>query len=256
MTRRHGRRQIEVALTAVLLLVGGRGRTWAETPTPDGGSGATLKSEFFQPFAKTGSANGAPGRSVGRLTIRLDTEGGSRIVPVSYPFHSGDHLRFEVSANRDGWLYVLHRGPDGKVEHLWPPAETTATSTVNRVHERATVIVPAEGTFEFDNDTGNEHFYFVIRSERGWPDQEAATPAVLPIPKTRGAGGERKRKRPSATSTQAIADSGSPTLLNFRVRGLKYVPPSSDNDQSLYFAVSAPSQTGEAILEFQLMHHP
>jgi hypothetical protein len=216
-------------------------------------AGANLKSNFVRDAIQHDGDRVAEARPIGRLTLHLDGDDGSRTVPVSYPFRSGDRLHFEVSTNRDSWLYVLHQGPDGKIKHLWPmPVDDTSTSTINRLHEHATVLVPSVGVFALDEETGNEHFYFVLCSERGWPDLADAAPLPSLSKLTRVMTGSRKAKR----QTTSASSPTNPTPENFRVRGLIYVPPSSENDRSLYFGPAASSQTNQAILEFQLTHRP
>ncbi len=94
----------------------------------------------------------------GRLALRLvDGSPRGRQVGVGHGFRSDDYFRFEATSSRDGWLYVFHRPPGGKLALLWPErGEPSANAVLAR---EATVIPPGEDAFLFTGDIGEEYFY-------------------------------------------------------------------------------------------------
>ncbi len=48
-----------------------------------------------------------------RFNVSLDRDGHTSNVSAGYAFHSGDRMRFQFDANKDCYVYVLHRTVDG-----------------------------------------------------------------------------------------------------------------------------------------------
>ena len=93
--------------------------------------------------------------AVGRLAVLLLTKKGDhRQVKLHHRFHTGESLRFIVSSNRDGWLYILHRSPHGEPQLLWPRinfGDKLSHLDINRMQAGREMIVPASpGKFTFD----------------------------------------------------------------------------------------------------------
>jgi hypothetical protein len=184
-------------------------------------------------------------RVVGRLAILLKTNESVRRVRSDYSFHSGDRFRFEVTANQDGWLYVMHSVPGSDWQQLWP-----SKADRNKVQSgQSYQVPPAPGIFIFDKDTGNESFYVVIRSD-GTPPFHG-----------RDDGSAVHAHRP----TKAEAQSSKPPpgeMVNFLIRdpfgestrGVTFDPGKEDGDPYLYFSAALEDSTKTAKIKFQLRH--
>lgn len=184
-------------------------------------------------------------RVVGKLAILLKTDDGTRRVRSDYAFHSGDRFRFEIIANQDGWLYVMHAAPGGNWQQLWP----TKRDVVRIRAEQSFEIPPSPGIFVFDKDTGNEFFYVVIRSDSKPPTLAASTSPA------------RQTETPAKTSTPATAASAG-KVINFLVRdpfgettrGVTFDPGKEDADPYLYFSAAPEDPSKSAKISFQLHH--
>src|SRR5262249_7685939 len=106
-----------------------------------------------------------PSELVGRLGVLLKIGQGFERVRPDYEFRSGDRFRFEISSHRDGWLYVLHAGHDGKWQQLWPSGSDSHQIRAGQNYE----VPPSPGIFIFDKDVGDEVFCISIRSNRARP---------------------------------------------------------------------------------------
>jgi hypothetical protein len=182
-------------------------------------------------------------RVVGRLAILLKTDDGFQRVRPDYPFHSGDRFRFEIAANQDGWLYVLHADSAGHWQQLWP----TKVDSNNVQSEQSYEIPASPGVFIFDKETGGELFYVVIRSDKTPPNIGASMPHTGQL------------ERPAKVQTPASKPAPGETI-NFLVRdpfgettrGVVFDPGKDDVDPYLYF--SAADTTKTARIKFKLHH--
>jgi hypothetical protein len=193
---------------------------------------------------ETGSSS--PLRMVGRLGILLAADENFKQVKPDYSFRSGDHFRFEVTANRDGWLYVLHATPGGKLKQLWPRTQDDNAIKSGLTYE----IPPKPGIFIFDKDVGQEYFYISIRSNQSPPKLDVLLPpASKPV---------SPNKRVVATPTKK----GSADITNFVIRdpfgetgrGVVFDPGEEDSDLYLYFSAVAKDNLNSAMIEFRLSH--
>jgi hypothetical protein len=184
-------------------------------------------------------------RVVGRLAILLKTDEGFKRVRSDYSFRSGDRFRFEVTANQDGWLYVMHSVPGSDWQQLWP-----TTVNTNKLQSRKSYeIPPAPGIFVFDQDIGREFFYLVIRSDIKKPIGEKSGATV--------AREDRPTKPKTPPSKQASGET-----INFLVRdpfgestrGVVFDPGKDDVDPYLYFSAELEETTKTAKVRFQLHH--
>jgi hypothetical protein len=183
-------------------------------------------------------------RVVGRLAILLKTADGTKRVRHDYSFRSGDRFRFEITANRDGWLYVLHAVPGGDWHQLWPTKLDNNKIRAEQSYE----IPPRPGILIFDKDTGDELFYVVIRSDRKPPTLGSSSPLA-------------KNTEPPAKTTVAAAKSPG-KITNFLVRdpfaestrGVVFDPGTDDADPNLYFSAAAEDTARIAKITFQLHH--
>src|SRR5215472_7333690 len=184
-------------------------------------------------------------RVIGRLAILLKTQEGFRRVRSDYSFHSGDHFRFEVNANQEGWLYVMHSVPGSDWQQLWPGKVDR-----NKVESQQSYqIPPAPGIFIFDKDTGNESFYVVIRAD--------ATPPFHGGIDGSGAHARRPTKAEAQSSKPPTGET-----VNFLVRdpfgestrGVIFDPGKDDGDPYLYFSAPLEDSSKTAKIKFQLHH--
>ena len=184
-------------------------------------------------------------RVVGRLAIMLKTDEGFQRVRSDYSFRSGDRFRFEVTANQEGWLYVMHSVSGGNWQQLWPTKVNTNKLQPKQSYE----IPPAPGVFVFDKDTGSEFFYVAIRSDTKSPIGEKSG--------TTGPRADRPTKAETPSSKPASGET-----INFLVRdpfgestrGVVYDPGKDDTDPYLYFSAAFDETTKTAKVTFQLHH--
>ena len=184
-------------------------------------------------------------RVVGRLAILLKTDEGFQRVRSDYSFRSGDRFRFEVTANQDGWLYVMHSVSGSDWEQLWP----TKVNTNKIQSQQSYQIPPAPGIFVFDKDTGSEFFYVVIRSDTKPPLRERSD---APATSTK-----RRTNDPASPSKSSPGET-----INFLVRdpfgestrGVVFDPGKDDADPYLYFSAALEETTKTAKVKFQLHH--
>jgi hypothetical protein len=184
-------------------------------------------------------------RVVGRLAILLKTDDGTKRVRPDYSFRSGDHFQFEITANQDGWLYVMHASLGGDWHQLWPNKLGINKLRAGQSYE----VPPGPGIFIFDKDTGNEFFYVAIRAD--------------PAPPTLGPSIPHARRNEIPPKTQ-IPASKTPTgeTINFLVRdpfgettrGVIFDPGKEDVDPYLYFSAAAQDTSKSAKVKFQLHH--
>ena len=75
-------------------------------------------------------------------------------------FLQNDLLRFRVTANFSGYLYVLNHGTSGDYTLLFPRAET---GQENRIEANRSTNVPAtEGSFRITGPPGHEVVYWLV----------------------------------------------------------------------------------------------
>lgn len=75
-------------------------------------------------------------------------------------FSSGDRLRFRVSANFAGYLYVMNRGTSGGYELLFPRSDTGGD---NRIEKGRDYVIPAaRGWFKVSGPPGQDIVYWLI----------------------------------------------------------------------------------------------
>lgn len=181
--------------------------------------------------------------AVGRVAVRLLSDDSPRRVRLDRPFRSGEAFQLEVTSNRSGWLFLLHAMPGERPTVLWPrlgprPDETMDANEI-RAHEVMTVP-PSPAFLRFDDRTGAELFYVVIRSER--------TPPHLGVVSVHG------HHEPLASGENAVVQFSVRSGGGERLRGVIFDPGTQDPDPSVYFATMPGVASEDALLEFQLTH--
>jgi Domain of unknown function (DUF4384) len=75
-------------------------------------------------------------------------------------FAPGDRVRFRLSANFPGYLYVMNHGTTGAYELLFPRSDTGSN---NRIEAAKEYIVPAtQGWFRVDGPAGQDIIYWLV----------------------------------------------------------------------------------------------
>jgi Domain of unknown function (DUF4384) len=95
-----------------------------------------------------------------RLTVEREGPSGWREVNPATVFDSGDRVRFRVSTNFPGFLYVMNNGTSGGYELLFPRSDTGSD---NQVETGKEYTVPAfQGWFRISGPPGQDVIYWVI----------------------------------------------------------------------------------------------
>lgn len=197
-----------------------------------------------------------PEQTVGRLALQFIEKNTTRKVRTDHVFHSGDRFRMEVSSNQNGWLYILLAPPGKRPQLLWP--DKAGDGVINQVSANSSYTIPeSPGAFVFDEETGKERLYVVIRSK-------PSAPLLLPdnAPKNESAD---STKQPTTNQMQVKNKGASEqrvvqfsvrgvNLENSNNRGIVFDPGKNDDDVYLYFTNQDGSSETRAMLEFQLVH--
>lgn len=95
-----------------------------------------------------------------KLTVERQTGAEWKQVNPARVFDSGDKLRFRISANFSGYLYVMNRGTSGEYELLFPRSDAGAE---NRVEATRESVVPAsQGWFKVSGPAGQDVVYWLL----------------------------------------------------------------------------------------------
>jgi hypothetical protein len=122
------------------------------------------------------------------LSIRLEQRKGdaAHAVPQNTVFRNGEILRFRLTSQIEGYLYVIDRGTTGSTSVLFPASGHAGS---NRIGAGRGYFVPADGDgwFEVSGPTGFDVLYFLVSAtpislpSEGAPGTEA-TPSDAPPP--------------------------------------------------------------------------
>jgi hypothetical protein len=193
-------------------------------------------------FLGTENSPSEGNRLVGRLGILLKTEQGMVVVRPDHAFRSGDRFRLQITANRSGWLHVMHSAAGHKWQQLWPTGHEMKRVEAGQMYE----VPPSPGIFIFDKEIGDELFYVAIR-----------TAPNLPVMKASSA------KEPEVGVNAAHANtSPASQIINFAVRdpfggttrGVVFDPGKEQSDPYLYFSPESAQGSQDAVIQFQLHH--
>ena len=125
------------------------------------------------------------------LSIRLERKKGDTVqaVPQNNVFRNGEVLRFRLTSQINGYLYVVDRGTSGNSAVLFPAVDATGG---NRIEIGHSYLVPADGDgwFEVGGPTGFDVLYFLVSATPialpsrppADSDKEPATPNAAPLP--------------------------------------------------------------------------
>jgi hypothetical protein len=118
------------------------------------------------------------------ITVQRLENGAWKLVDPGLVFERNDRVRFRYRANFTGYLYVVNRSTSGKVERLFPRAETGQD---NRIAAGKEYTVPATQTiFRIAGPAGHELIYWLASPvELADPAKLEADPSSLPSSKPR-----------------------------------------------------------------------
>jgi hypothetical protein len=95
-----------------------------------------------------------------RLTVEREQGSAWKEVNPALVLNAGDHVRFRVSANFAGYLYVMNHGTTGTYELLFPRSDTGSD---NRMEASKDYIVPAsQGWFKVSGPAGQDVIYLLV----------------------------------------------------------------------------------------------
>ena len=95
-----------------------------------------------------------------RLTVEREDASGWRAMNPATVFAPNDRLRFRVTTNFSGFLYVMNQGTAATYELLFPRSDTGSD---NRVEGGKEYVVPAnEGWFRVGGPAGQDVMYWLV----------------------------------------------------------------------------------------------
>jgi len=95
-----------------------------------------------------------------QVTVERKEKAVWRAVNSATVFEHGEQVRFRVSANFSGYLYVMNHGTAGTYEVLFPRSDTGSD---NRIEASKDYFVPAtQGSFQVAGPPGHDVLYWVL----------------------------------------------------------------------------------------------
>jgi len=103
----------------------------------------------------------------GLLTLRLEERVGddAKTVPQNAVFRNGNILRFRLTSQLAGYLYIVDKGTTGETATLFPATENPDAS--NRIEPGQSMVVPADGDgwFEVSGPPGFDTVYILVSAD-------------------------------------------------------------------------------------------
>jgi len=124
---------------------------------------------IVSPSESRRSRFGAAKKSVIAVTLglryRISKISGAQVSESdpSGPFQAGDQIRLDVEINDTGYLYIVHRQPDGKWRRMFPNPEIEQGN--HFVRSGVTYPVPPEEGVPLQFAGGAERFFVVLSRE-------------------------------------------------------------------------------------------
>lgn len=114
------------------------------------------------------------------LTVeRQDAKGWHQVNPAMV-FRSGDQVRFRLTTNFSGFLYVMNQGTAGTYELLFPRSDTGSD---NRIAASKEYVVPAsQGWFRVAGPAGQDVIYWLVSPVALGPQYRPLPPPPAPGP--------------------------------------------------------------------------
>jgi hypothetical protein len=118
------------------------------------------------------------------LKVERQEKDSWRLMDAATVFKNGDKVRFRVSTNFSGYLYVMNHGTSGAYELLFPRADTGSD---NRVEAGKEYLVPSlPGGFKVAGPAGYDTVYMLVSpvamTRESGP--QATPPASAQVPST------------------------------------------------------------------------
>jgi len=169
----------------------------------------------------------------------------------------GDEVRFRLTSNMDGRLYVYNRTPEGRSELIFPDG---ASSTENRLEAGQEFLMPEDGAFGIEGPPGHDLIYWVVSPEESRrPPMEISqllTPANLPAPPrfTPSCDETVLRARSLCVDPAAGAQVLKPVSQSTSSGTLKTRSITIEQDRNAAVITSPRSRDGFVIFEYRLAH--
>lgn len=167
----------------------------------------------------------------------------------------GDQVRFRLTSNIDGRLYVYNRGAEGRSELIFPQDPSAAE---NRLEAGREFLMPKDGAFGISGPAGHEVIYWVVSPEdQGAPPQEISQllgPARPTPPRFTPSCDETVLRARSicvdrTAGAQALAPTQSTVPGGLRARAITI-----RKDKASAVITSPRSRDGFVIFEYRLAH--
>ncbi len=223
---------------------------------------------FVEGLKKTiqpGSAKTAAPLGLSYSVLKQQENGQFMKVDPQGNFYSGDSIRLRVEVNDSGYLYIIHRGPDGIWQPLFPSADASKRS--NAVQKNEIYEIPAAGDkyrWVFDDQPGLERL-FIVFSRQQKPGFDVLLKSIADEP-----GAQPAKSSSKMASDTSNVDDGSLQLVNdnfvaqmneryMRGRGIKQEIVHEKESTALFVPVAYvadPSGTSDSLVvaEVSLTH--
>lgn len=93
--------------------------------------------------------------------LKKKADGTFEEVSPDSEFRAGDSIRLSLMSNQPGYLYIIEHGSSGKWSPLYPPPGITET----KLSAGQEYLVPGNGSFQFDADSGQEKLFVLLSRE-------------------------------------------------------------------------------------------
>jgi uncharacterized protein DUF4384 len=134
------------------------------------GTAPIVKKDGSPPTHGTPAIVNVPRMGLGLTLFKRDSNGLSVRTDPSHEFRKGDHVRFLIETNADGYLYVFNTTDNGQPVMLYPDPELDEAGNYFQAH--VPFEIPSSGAPEerlrwltFDEHGGAEKIYFVFTRE-------------------------------------------------------------------------------------------
>ena len=224
----------------------------------------TLRDVFFSTVDTNES------KLVGKVGLMKVAPLATQQVAMDHVFSSGEKFRFLISANRSGYLYILHRSLEGEVSQLWPRPEKTNGFRIEA--DRTYTIPNNPGVLVFDDSIGNEQFYIAVRSAPKVPDlSHFAGTTIVNADDQSGTTNHAEESQPENRvvgappgGMTAINNQPDTTVVEWVIRGdpfgegatrgVVFDPGNKDDDLYRYFSAAPGDADTKAMVQIMLKH--
>lgn len=194
-----------------------------------------------------------------RLEVVLEkrSSAGWGVAEPGQVLDQGDEVRFRLTSNLDGRLYVYNRSPEGRSELIFPADDS---GTANRLEAGREFLMPEEGAFGIEGPPGHDLIYWVVSPEESRrPPREISqllAPANLPPPPrfTPSCDETVLRARSLCVDPEAGAQSLTPVEQSTVPGGLRTRAITIEQGKDAAVITSPRSRDGFVIFEYRLAH--